>query len=91
MCPSVTSRRDTLELPFWTLKIFLINKIRIFVSTAVIINPKSEMTFLSLLAHQMQQRKRFPAVLRLSFCDNYSIQSCIFSDGTVGICEIIAI
>ena len=55
------------------------------VSTAVIINPKSEMTFLSLLAHQMQQRKSFPASLRLSFCDNYSIHNCIFSDGTVGI------
>ena len=31
----------------------------------------------------MQQRKSFPASLRLSFGDNYSIHNCIFFDGTV--------
>ena len=56
-----------------------------YMSTVVIINPKSEMTFLSYLAHHIQQTKSFPASPRLSLCDRYSIHSCIFSDGSVGI------
>ena len=33
----------------------------------------------------MQKRKSFLASPRLSFCDHYSIHSCIFCDGPVGI------